>query len=1108
MIKKVNPKIDFVKLEHSILEFWEKNDIFQKRVATNKGKPKWSFIDGPITANNPMGVHHAWGRSLKDIYNRYKAMTGHELRYQNGFDCQGLWVEVEVEKELGFKTKREVEEHGIEKFVNLCKERVRKYSAVQTEQSKRLGMWMDWENSYYTMSDENNYTIWAFLKKLFNEGKIYRGSDSVPWSGRSGTSYSQMEIVEGRKLVAHTSVFVRFPLKERKNEYILVWTTTPWTLSSNVVAAVNGNLDYVKLQAADGSIYYFAKDNLKFQRLEKQFKDKKQWIEGVPKLKTIAQIFKERGGYEILGSVKGAEMVGWKYEGPYDDLPAQKEPGGYPFIDDELKAKNASAANQHCVIDPGKDNIGNDIVVAGEGTGIVHMAPGCGDIDHKIGKKLGLVNLAPLDDESKFIDKYGWLEGKTATDPNTTKAIINDLKDRGFLVYAEEYPHVYPHCWRSGDELVFRLVEEWYINMDWRGKIKKIVDDIEWIPEWGKEREHEWLDNMGDWMISKKRFWGLALPIWTFEDDSFYVVGSKEELKELAVEGWDEFEGHTPHRPWIDNVKIKHPESGLIGKRILDVGNPWLDAGIVPFSTLGYTTDKEYWKEWFPGDFITECFPGQFRNWFYSLLAMSAELEETAPFKTLLGHGLVKDETGRDMHKSWGNAIWFDEAAEKMGVDVMRWMYATQNIEHNLRFGYDHADNVRKKLIQLWNSYSFYATYAAVDCFSPKDRTLNTSDLTILDKWILSKMHTLIKESTVAFDAFRVDKFMRLFERFLDDLSNWYIRRNRRRFWKAEDDLDKQTAYQTLYEVLFTTIRLLAPCLPFVTEEIYQNLVRSSIDDTPESIHLCDFPVADDAYIDEALMLQVDALRKVVEQSRSARNKANLKIRQPLAKLCFAIEDDSVAAFIEENSKVILDELNVKVLERVADSKELVEYNVKPNLPLLGEQYGKQLQEIRKAIAAMDVNEIVHSLKSGYCVTINLDGESIDLYKEAFLIDSKSAAGFTSELDGKIAVGLTTEMTPELISEGMVRDLIRHVQIMRKNANFAVEDRIIINGLIDGPLGNALEKYTEFFCSETLTIEMSGKVEKGEFESTFKINDQTLTLSIERKKYPERIKSG
>ncbi len=1098
MIKKVNPKIDFVKLEHEILEFWEKNDIFKKRVAANKGKPKWSFIDGPITANNPMGVHHAWGRTLKDIYNRYKAMTGHELRYQNGFDCQGLWVEVEVEKELGFKSKRDVEEHGIEKFVNLCKDRVRKYSSVQTEQSKRLGMWMDWDNSYFTMSDENNYTIWAFLKKLFNEGKIFRGSDSVPWSGRSGTSYSQMEIVEGRKLVAHKSVFVRYPLKDRKNEHLLVWTTTPWTLSSNVSAAVNGNLDYVKLQAADGSIYYFAKENLEFQRLEKQFNEKKQWIHGIPKLKTISQIFKEHGGYEIISSVKGSEMVGWKYEGPYDELPAQQEPGGYPFIDDELKAKNANAVNQHSVIDPGKNNIGNDIVVAGEGTGIVHMAPGCGDIDHKIGKKLGLVNLAPLDDESKFIDKYGWLEGKTATDPKTTEAIIADLKERGFLLHVEDYPHVYPHCWRSGDELVFRLVEEWYINMDWRNKIKKIVDEIEWIPEWGQDREHEWLDNMGDWMISKKRFWGLALPIWTFDDDSFYVVGSKEELKELAVEGWDEFEGNSPHRPWIDKVKIKHPESGLIGQRIVDVGNPWLDAGIVPFSTMGYTTDKDYWKEWFPGDFVTECFPGQFRNWFYSLLAMSAELEETAPFKTLLGHGLVKDETGRDMHKSWGNAIWFNDAAEKMGVDVMRWMYATQNIEHNLLFGYGHADEVRKKLIQLWNSYSFYATYAAVDGFSPKGRELNDNDLTILDKWILSKMHSLIKEATYNYDVFRVDKFMRSFERFLDDLSNWYIRRNRRRFWKAEDDSDKLTAYQTLYEVLFTTIRLLAPCLPFVSEEIYQNLVRSSIGDVPESIHLCDFPVADDTCIDESLMNQVDALRKVVEQSRSARNKANLKIRQPLSKLCFVVEDDDVASFIEANSKVILDELNVKGMERVTNISKLIQYEVKPNLPVLGEQYGKQLQEIRAAIAAMDVDNIVQTLNSGSDVKLELTEESIELNKDAFLINTKSADGFTSEKNGGITVGLTTELTEELLREGMVRDLIRHVQIMRKNANFAVEDRIIVNGLIDGPLGDALEDYKEFFCNETLTIKLTGKTNEGEYESTFEIQDQSLTLSIER----------
>ena len=1101
MIKKVNPKVEFVKLEHEILDFWEKNQIFQKRVQANQGKPKWSFIDGPITANNPMGVHHAWGRTLKDIHNRYKAMTGHELRYQNGFDCQGLWVEVEVEKELGFKSKRDVEEYGIEKFVNLCRARVEKYSGIQTKQSIRLGYWMDWENSYFTMSDENNYTIWAFLKKLYNEGKVYRGNDVVPWSGRSGTSYSQMEIVEGRKLVAHKSVFVRFPIKGRNQEYLLVWTTTPWTLSSNIVVGVNVDLDYVKLKSNDGSIYYFAKENLEYQRLERQFKEKKQWVKGVPKLKTIAQIFKERGGYEEIGIIKGSELVGWEYEGPFDDFEAQNESGGFPFVNEDLKAKGATAVNQHRVVNPGKDSIGNDIVVGGEGTGIVHMAPGCGDIDHKVGKKLGLVNLAPLDGESKFISKFGWLEGKTATNPKTTEAIIDDLKERGFLLYVEDYPHIYPHCWRSGDELVFRLVDEWYINMDWRNKIKKVVNEINWIPEWGQDREHEWLDNMGDWMISKKRFWGLALPIWTFEDGSFYVVGSREELKKLAVEGWDEFDGHSPHRPWIDKVKIKHPDTGLIGQRIKDVGNPWLDAGIVPFSTLSYTTDKNYWKEWFPGDFVTECFPGQFRNWFYSLLAMSACLEEKAPFKTLLGHALVKDETGREMHKSWGNAIWFDDAAEKMGVDVMRWMYATQNVEHNLLFGYGRADEVRKKLIQLWNSYSFYATYAAVDGFSPENSSFDETDMTILDQWIISKMYLMIGDSKEAFESFRVDRFMKTFEKFLDDLSNWYIRRNRRRFWKTEDDADKIAAYHTLFETLYTTIRVLAPILPFVTENIYQNLVRNSVKDTPESIHLCDYPNMDEAKIDHKLIKQVDALRKVVELGRSARNKANLKIRQPLATLYYAVDHDEIAKFIEENSKVILDELNVKELRRSLSSSDLVQFTVKPNLPYLGQEYGKELNSIRQAINDMDTTVLLAELDSKKKVILKTDARDFSLNRDAFIIGLNSVDGFTSEMDGGITVGLTIKLNEKLRQEGLVRDLIRHVQIMRKNANFAVEDRIIIHGLKDGPAGDAIKEFETFFCNETLAVKLTKSNEKGEYISTVKLQGQELEISIERKTF-------
>ena len=1098
MIKKVDPQVDFIKLEHSVLDFWEKNDIFNKRVALNKGKPPWSFIDGPITANNPMGVHHAWGRTIKDMMNRYKAMKGFDLRYQNGFDCQGLWVEVEVEKELGFKSKRDVEEYGIEKFVNLCKERVRKYSAIQTEQSKRLGYWMDWDNSYYTMSDENNYTIWSMLKKLFEDGKIYRGMDVVPWSGKSGTSYSQMEIIEGRKLVAHESVFVRFPILDRENEYLLVWTTTPWTLTSNVIAAVNVNLEYVKLRAADGSLYYFAKENLEFQRLEKQFSDKKQWIEGVPKLKTISQIFKERGGYEIEGTVKGSDLVGVKYSGPFDDLEAQTELGGYPFTDEKLKSKGINGVNTHQVIDAGKDSIGNDIVVAGEGTGIVHMAPGCGDIDYKIGKKMGFINIAPLDAEAKFMEKFGWLSGLVATEKDTINKIITDLKERGFLVYSEQYPHVYPHCWRSGDELVFRMVDEWYINMDWRNRIKKVVDQINWIPDWGKDREHEWLDNMGDWMISKKRFWGLALPIWEFEDGSFMVIGSKEELKGLAIEGWDEFDGESPHRPWIDKVKIKHPETGLIGTRILDVGNPWLDAGIVPYSTLNYNDDKKYWEKWFPGDFVVESFPGQFRNWFYSLLALSTVMEDKAPFKTLLGHALVKDETGRDMHKSWGNAIWFDDAAEEIGVDVMRWMYANQNIENNLLFGYGPANEVRRKLLTLWNVYSFFATYAAVDKFSPLEVNIKDSHLTLLDQWILAKSNLLVKEAVNAFDSYRVDKFIQKFERFLDDLSNWYIRRNRRRFWKSENDTDKEAAYHTLYHVLLTSVKIIAPILPFMSEKIYQNLVCNIDKNLPESVHLCEYPEIDDQKIDQKMIDQVDAIRKMVELGRSARNKAELKIRQPLQELCFHLSDNSIKEFVIENQNIILEELNVKNIKYVDSTDKLIGYIIKPNLPFIGQDYGKELPKIKDAISKMDSDKIVSDINQDGEVAIHLESKTINLKRDAFLIDKESKEGYTSESDGNITVGLTTELSEKLVQEGIARDVIRHVQIMRKNANFAVEDRINIYGSFDGEIGDAIKANEDYFKNETLTVNMIDEFQSGEYEESFEIKGTRIKISINR----------
>ena len=1094
--KDISPQVDFIKLEHSILKFWDEEDIFQKLVKKNEGNEPWSFLDGPITANNPMGVHHAWGRTLKDMFQRYHAMQGYDLRYQNGFDCQGLWVEVEVEKELGFSSKRDIEEFGIEKFVNMCKERVRKYSTIQTEQSKRLGYWMDWDNSYFTMSDENNYTIWSFLKKLFDREKIYRGTDVVPWSGRSGTSYSQMEIIEGRKLVAHDSVFVRFPIKDRKHEYLLVWTTTPWTLTSNVAVACNIKLDYVKLEANDGSFYYLAKENLEFKRLEKQFQDKKLWIKGVPKLKTIAQIFKERGGYNIVDTIKGLDMVDWEYEGPFDHLDAQNHIGGYPFENEKLKDKGLNAVLCHRVIDGGKDSIGNDIVVAGEGTGLVHIAPGCGAIDNKLGKKIGIVEIAPLNDEGCYLEGFDYLTGLVATNTDTKDKILKDLKDREFLVHVEKYPHIYPHCWRSGDELVYRSVEEWYIDMDWRDEIKELVGQIDWIPDWGHDREMEWLENMGDWMISKKRFWGLALPIWKFEDDTFYVVGSKEELKELAVEGWDEFEGKSPHRPWIDKVKIKHPESGLIGTRIPDVGNPWLDAGIVPYSTLAYNEDREYWDKWFPADFVVECFPGQFRNWFYSLLAMSTVMEKKPPFKTLLGHALVKDETGRDMHKSWGNAIWFDDAAEKMGVDVMRWLYANQNPEHNLHFGYSIADDIRKNLITLWNTYSFFVTYANLDGFNPSKDMVSEDDYTDLDRWILSKTQDLIKEANNCYQTFKVFNLMKLINKFIDDLSNWYVRRSRRRFWRSENNTDKLAAYSALYKTLTDLIKILAPIAPYITENIYNNLVLSHNKEEPESIHLCEFPEFNIKSYDSSLVNKIDLIISIVSLGRSARNRANIKNRQPLQSLYIHLPENENLFKDELAQKEILEELNIKTCEFIKNPGDVIQYEIKPNFPILKERFDSKMKDVISELSKMDENTKLKMLNDNGLILVTIDDEELEVSKNELIINEIPKDGLSASSYGGVVVAIDKHISDKLLKEGIVRDVIRHIQNFRKESNLEVQDRIsvAING--NQAILDAIDENKNYFMNEILAVSMTSDVVNSKYMKKIELDGLSIEIGI------------
>jgi len=1201
MFQKVTES-DFISGEHAVLSMWQQRDVFGQLRQKNAGKPKWSFLDGPITANNPMGVHHAWGRTYKDAYQRYFAMTGHELRYQNGFDCQGLWVEVEVEKELGLGTKTAIHEYGIDKFVNACKRRVLKFAARQTEQSVRLGYWMEWDKpeelrklaesvgsdgtieyntardqqvsdtphqivarlgnpewggSYFTFSTENNETIWTFLKKCFKRDKVYRGHDVMPWSGRGGSAYSQMEIADGRKLTTHRSLFVRFPLAERDDEYLLVWTTTPWTLTSNVAAAVNPDLDYVKIKTKrDGAVYYFAKENLNFKRLDREFKEgfgrpEWSWPEGVPKLKTLAQMFKEQGGFEELGTVKGAEMVGWKYAGPFDELPAQQQPGGYP-VDERLTEKTGVSCHQ--VIDGGRDSKGSPHVVAGEGTGIVHIAPGCGDIDHKIGNELGLVGIAPLGEDGRFQDGFGDFTGKEAIDPATVDLVVEQLKENHRLVAVEEYPHIYPHCWRTGDELVFRLVDEWFINMDWREEIKDVTKSIEWLPESidGQNREVEWLTNMRDWMISKKRFWGLALPIWVNPDDpsDFDVIGSLAELKERAVEGWNNFDGNTPHRPWIDGVKIKSEKTGAILHRIEDVGNPWLDAGITPFSTMGYNHDRGTWNEWFPADFVTECFPGQFRNWFYSLLALATMMrhDETddpmlkRPFKTLLGHRLVMNEEGQPMHKSDGTAIWFEEAAEQLGVDTLRWLYLGQNPASDLRFGTRHpddhvtlstpegpisetkegmptckvtskpADEIRRQfLIPLWNSYAFFVNYARLDEFDPRAAQVPYADRPEIDRWVLSRLQSLIATAHDAFPAFDVATFVNAAGEFIDDLSNWYIRRNRRRFWRSKDtaDSDKLAAYQTLHETLVALTQLLAPVIPFLAERMYQNLVfgrdllteeasNSGNEQAPVSVHLCDYPTVNAELLDPVLNHRTAIAQRIVKLGHQVREQSNLRVRQPLAEIRVACAAEDDRAAVDQFADVIADELNIKQIVSVENLDGIVQYSYKPNLKTLGPKYGKLLGALRQQIPNMP-GETLAPLRNGQGVSIEINGEQVELEPSDVLVSTEQSSEWGTSDEEGVQIAISTQLTDELRQEGMARDFVRQIQQSRKDANFEIEDRIQIQyQTANADVKAAVEAWAEYIRNETLATSLEETSEQKESMRTATLGDQELDFAIAR----------
>jgi isoleucyl-tRNA synthetase len=1131
--EKVDSHVDFPARERATLHWWDERHIFDKLRAKNRGKPRWSFLDGPITANNPMGVHHAWGRTYKDAYQRYFAMTGHEERYQNGFDCQGLWVEVEVEKELGLKSKRDIEnlvegdpEASIAKFVQLCKDRVDKFARVQTDQSIRLGYWMDWDRaeadwakppderkSYFTMSDENNYTIWGFLKKCHERGLVYRGFDAMPWCPRCGVGLSEMEVKEGYKQVTHKSVFVKFPLRGRAGESLLVWTTTPWTLASNVGAAVNPELTYLKVRHK-GDVYYVGKTAFTASRSDGEAVEDEVDVEAeapagkkggaAPRLKTIEQLFKEKGkeGFEIVGEVAGAEMVGWAYDGPFDELPAQAHPAGYPQpLAEVVRRQNwaaaVSAKDAHRVVEWKE-------VGATTGTGIVHIAPGCGKEDFHLGKERGLPPVAPLDEAGVFLPGFGPLEGLSAVESDTADKIVDDLKRKGVLFATEQYPHSYPHCWRCKTGLLFRLVDEWFINMKWRDEIMDVTRQVKFLPESinGQARELKWLEQMGDWMISKKRFWGLALPIWVCEKcGQFDVIGGRDELKKRATAGWDKFEAHSPHRPWVDKVKIKCGQCGGTGSRIPDVGNPWLDAGIVPYSTMAYNRDRTDWEKWFPADFITESFPGQFRNWFYAILAMSTMMERRPPFKALLGHALVRDEHGETMSKSKGNAIEFNEAADKMGADVMRWLYARTNPAQNINFGYGPADEVRNKFVlKLWNTYAFFVNYARLDGFDPTVPPVPLADRPDIDRWILSDLQLLIRKARQSFEAFDVMAFALEAEQFVDDrLSNWYVRRNRRRFWKSEKGADKLAAYQTLYTVLVTLTKLIAPVVPFLAEEMYQNLRTVS---EPGSVHLCDYPQADDSLVDERLSADMQALLRLVTVGSAARNSVKIKVRQPLAELKVQPGNEADKRAVERFAEQIAEELNIKRVTLYDPVKTpLLTPLVKANMKNLGPKFGPRLQEVKAAIESTHAPLLEEKAKTGLPIEVEAPNGAVTIDPGDFSVGYRAADGWVGIADRGTQVALDTRITDELAGEGMARDVVRHVQDARKNARLQMEDRIELNLHTESAkLSQAIAKHRDYVKAETLVAGWSETPLQGDdvYQTQVSVDGQLLQISLRK----------
>ena len=1038
MYQKVSTNLNSVEREKEVLKFWKDNDIFKKTFTQREGCPKWTFYDGPPTANGRPHIGHVITRSVKDIICRYHVMKGEDVFRKAGWDTHGLPVELEVEKVLGLDGKPQIEEYGVEPFIKKCKESVWKYLSEWTDMSDRLGFWADMENPYITY--HNNYieSEWWALKKIWEKGLLYKGHKIVPYCPRCGTALSSHEVAQGYKDVKEVSAIAKFKLRD-EDTFILAWTTTPWTLPSNVGLCMNPDVDYVKVKA-DGEQYILAEALVK-------------------------KVFGEDKEVEVLEKKKGSEYAGRRYFPLFD------------FIEDD---------------DNGFKVVADNYVTTEDGTGVVHIATAFGEDDNRVGKANGLPFRQYVDTQGNFTAEVKPWAGVFVKDGD--KMVLDLLKKEGKLFAAIPFEHSYPHCWRCDTPLLYYAREEWFIKMTAvRDQLVANNRSVNWLPENIKEgRMGNFLENVIDWGLSRERYWGTPLPVWECECGERHVIGSIEELKAMSDDCPDEIE---LHKPYIDRVHVKCPKCGKPMTRVPEVIDCWFDSGAMPFAQFHYPFEnKETFEARFTADYITEAID-QTRGWFYSQLAIATVLFGQSDFKNCIVMGHVQDKNGLKMSKHKGNVVSPWDILDKQGSDAIRWFFFVNSAPWlPCRFDEEQVNETQRKFLgTLWNTYAFYVLYAEIDQFNPMDYKLEYDKLPAIDKWVLSKLNTLVKEIRENLDNFRITEPARALNSFVDELSNWYVRRSRERFWAKGMEQDKINAYMTLYTVLVTLSKAAAPFVPYMTEEIYQNLVVNFDKNAEESVHLTLFPECNEEMIDKDLEKNMDTVLEIVVNGRAARNSANIKNRQPIGVMYVKSGDVLPEMYVN----IIADELNVKKVEFTTSTDGLTGYSMKPQLRTLGPKYGKLLPKIKEYLANADGSEIVPKLRNGEKFVFDIDGTEVELTESDVLVETVEKSGFVTESDARLAVVLDTNLTPELIEEGFVREIVSKVQTMRKEAGFEVVDRIRLGCKGNDKIAEILTRNEDSIKKDVLANEFVNGTLSG-YEKQWSINGEDVTLSVEK----------